>query len=157
MYGYTRLRLFVYLILLFMAVFMSLIALGIWRPRYKVIEWGIMVGLVYYLVISFVNIDAVIVRNNLRQYEWTGELDLYYLTTLSDDAMPDLIEYMNAHGDTMEIDVTMQAYEGRILDIILNKEDKWFFEYNHRYSKSMASATEAKKQLFPFSIAPTDN
>ena len=157
MYGYTRLRLYVYLILLFMAVFMGLIALGIWRPRYKVVEWGIMVGLVYYLVISFVNIDAVIVRNNLRQYEWTGKLDLYYLTTLSDDAMPDLIEYMNTHGDAMEIDVTMQAYEGRILDIILNKEEKWFFEYNHRYSKSMASATEAKQQLFPFSIAPTDN
>ena len=156
MYGYTRLRLYVYLILLFMAIFMSLIALGIWKPNYKVIEWGIMVGLVYYLVISFVNIDAVIVRNNLRQYEVTGKLDLYYLTTLSEDAMPDLIEYMNTHGEKMEIDVTMQAYEGRILDIILNTEEKWFFEYNHRYSKSIASASEAKKQLFPLSVTPTD-
>jgi len=157
MYGYTRLRLYVYLILLFMAIFMSLIALGIWKPSYKVIEWGIMVGLVYYLVISFVNIDAMIVRNNLRQYELTGKLDLYYLTTLSEDGMPDLIEYMNTHPDTMKIDVTMQAYEGRVLDIILNKEEKWFFEYNHRYSKSIASASEAKKQLFPFSVTPRDN
>ncbi|PKM68908.1 MAG: hypothetical protein CVU95_02160 [Firmicutes bacterium HGW-Firmicutes-2] len=156
MYGYTRLRLYVYLILLFMAIFMSLIALGIWRPHYKVIEWGIMVGLVYYLVISFVNIDGMIVRNNLRQFEETGNLDLYYLTTLSEDGMPDLIEYMNMYGESMETDIAMQAYEGRLLDIILNEEDRWFFEYNHRYSKSMALAKEAKKQLFPFSVAPSD-
>ncbi|MDF1618770.1 DUF4153 domain-containing protein, partial [Petrocella sp. FN5] len=120
MYGYTRLRLYVYLIILFMAVFMSFIALGIWKPSYKVIEWGIMIGLAYYLVISFVNIDAMIVRNNLRQYEVTGKLDLYYLTTLSEDGMPDLIEYMNRHADKMEMDVTMQAYERRLLNIILN-------------------------------------
>lgn len=157
-YGYTQARLYVYMILGFMVVFMALITLGIWKTDYKVVEWSIVIGLAYFLIISYVNVDRIIVENNFSRYETTNELDIFYLMTdLSEDAIPAVIEAVEAHPQVLEKSHTVigrDAWEGsysttidaetlqnRFLGmkdkVIKNEEDRQFFEFNLRHHQAL--------------------
>jgi hypothetical protein len=46
----------------------------------------------FLVTLNLVNPDAFIARQNLARYEATGKLDVYYLTWLSDDALPVLVD-----------------------------------------------------------------
>lgn len=135
-YGYTQLRLYVYFILGFMVVFMVLITLNIWQPSYRVIEWSIVIGLTYFLVISYVNVDDIIVKRNIEHYDNQAQIDLQYLTTLSDDAMPRLIDFMNTSDQGSWGNMEMSTYEDRLRIIEEKKEYRSFFEYNIRYNQA---------------------
>ena len=158
-YGYTQLRLYVYLILAFMTVFMGLITLGIWQRHYRVVEWSILVGLAYFLVIGFINVDALIVENNMERYYETGALDIYYLMTeLSEDGIPAVIGYVEKDPEIFEnaihtinrndfldgnYQVTLDAkamevsYESMKRRVVNRDEGREFFEFNLRHSKAM--------------------
>ncbi len=45
-----------------------------------------------YTVINYLNIDAFIARKNIERYHATGNLDVHYLTSLSFEAVPYMIE-----------------------------------------------------------------
>jgi hypothetical protein len=137
-YGYTRSRLYVYLILVFMVVFMTLILIGVWRLKFLSIEYAIIFGLCYYLIISFVNIDAMIVTNNIHHYEVTGELDMFYLTTLSEDGIPELVDFMAQHQEAFSKD-EVNYYTKRIEQVKHMNQQQWFFEYNIRKSNAVRS------------------
>lgn len=161
-YGYTQLRLYVYMILAFMIVFMALITLGIWKRQYRVVEWAIVIGLCYFLVIGFVNVDSIIVTNNMERYYETGQLDLDYLINdLSEDAVTTLIAYLeedpeiignNKHevayrdflDGTYSIEVDAEVMKGYYEDMkkrVLRKdEERQFFEFNLRHSLAAKAA-----------------
>lgn len=137
-YGYTQLRLYVYIILVFMMIFMALITLNIWQTSYPVIEWAIVIGLCYFLVVSYVNVDAIIVERNLERYEQIDELDFRYLTTLSDDAMPSLIDYMTNNPEKFSAyELEMRMYETRVMKMITEDEERSFFEFNIRHYRGV--------------------
>lgn len=146
-YGYTQLRLYVYFILAFMAVFMALIGLNIWKPAYRVIEWAIVIGLCYFMVLSFVNVDAVIVRKNIERYEEKHEqadsLDLRYLTTLSEDAVPELVKFVEGQNINDWSDGTAKSYQRMLENVIENHEERSFFEWNYRHQRAYEAAKGA--------------
>lgn len=85
-YGYTVLRLLVYLFLAFL--FFGMIGLGIYLiTDNKNILHGIStVAVIYYVAISLWNIEGFIATKNIERYEITGKIDVYYLEDLSADA-----------------------------------------------------------------------
>lgn len=90
-YGFTQLRLLVdvfegwlgLLVLATMAAGWSL--RGRWIPRF-----GLISGAVLLLGIAVINPDAWIADHNLDRYESTGKVDWFFLSQLSDDAVPTL-------------------------------------------------------------------
>lgn len=90
-YGLTRLRVSVYGSIVWLAVIFSmLIAAGLlwkasWLPRSVIASTA--VGL---LVFTLINPDGLIATRNVERYEATGRIDLGYLATLSEDAVPAL-------------------------------------------------------------------
>ena len=146
-YGYTQLRLYVYMILAFMVVFMALITLGIWQRAYPVVEWAIVVGLVYFLVISYVNVDRIIVDNNVARYYETNEIDMYYLMNdMSDDSIPYVIAFLEKEPSLMPDRNNSDGWWG-VMDIEdyrqqleWKDEDRQFFEYNYRHHQAMKAA-----------------
>jgi hypothetical protein len=51
--------------------------------------------------LNLINPDVFIARQNLDRYVQTGDLDVVYLTSLSDDAVPQLVRGLNLTiGDT---------------------------------------------------------
>lgn len=142
-YGYTQLRLYVYMILAFMIVFMALITLGIWNKRYRVIEWSIVIGLCYFLVISYVNVDVIIVENNVARYEETDEIDLYYLINeLSEDAVPSVIHFVENEPFLLEDGWQTERYKDMMSEVKGNEEDRQFFEFNYRHNLAVKAVEE---------------
>jgi signal transduction histidine kinase len=88
-YGFTQARLVVdvfegWLGVVVLAVALSgVVRWGAWVPRFALVT-----GVVGLLGIAAVNPDALIARHNIDRYEETGKIDVDFLATLSDDAVP---------------------------------------------------------------------
>lgn len=92
-FGYTELRLQVYVFMAWLAVALLWFLLTLWAQRRAYhVAIGLIVSAIGFLVtLNALNPDALIVRHNLNHYRETGELDAVYLSTLSDDALPELL------------------------------------------------------------------
>ena len=90
-YGFTRLRLFVLAIQLVLAVSLAVQLLRIWRPHIPFVRIAASAAVCVYLILTLINMDAVIVRGNLALYRRTGRIDTVYMSgELSADAVPAL-------------------------------------------------------------------
>lgn len=89
-YGYTRLRLLVYLFLIAEAIVLIPIIVGIFKTHFKFLEYAVISLFIYYLMISFINMDAFIAKQNINRYLETTQLDKYHLESLSVDALPEI-------------------------------------------------------------------
>ena len=91
-YGFTRLRLAVFVIEAWLGVvFLLILAAGLrlngaWVPRA-----GLAAGVLALLVVAAVNPDRFIADHNVERFERTGRIDMTYLCELSADAVPALI------------------------------------------------------------------
>lgn len=102
-YGFTELRLYVYVFMVCLALVLLWFALTLWvRPdRFAI---GVLVAAFGFVVaLNLINPDAFIVRQNLLRYERLGYLDVEYLGTLSADAVPELIHVATAVADDQTI------------------------------------------------------
>jgi hypothetical protein len=101
-YGFTRLRTYTHVAIYWMGagfvVFLILLIanrLRLFAPASAVMAVG------FSLTLSAVNVDAFIVQRNIQRFEETKALDVPYLVSLSDDAIPGLVEF--ARGASQEI------------------------------------------------------
>lgn len=127
-YGFTRLRLYVYMILIYLAVFMLVLTLGVIKSKWQIMRYVILFGLVYFIFVAYINWDSVIVDRNIKHYYQTGQIDMLYLANLSEDAVPELLEFMKKEPNLVSDEVR---------SMILSVDNKdWFFEYNIRNARS---------------------
>lgn len=99
-YGYTELRLYVYVFMGWLALTLAWFLVTLWwRPGLFAI--GLMAAAMGFLAtLDGINPDAFIVQQNLARYQSTGDLDVLYLTSLSDDAVPGLVAALSqTQGD----------------------------------------------------------
>ncbi len=91
-FGFTQLRVAVHVFMVWMGVTLAWYVIALWvRPdRFAIGALVCLFGFV--LSLNLLNPDAFIVRKNLERYQAVGHLDLDYLTELSADAVPHLIE-----------------------------------------------------------------
>ncbi|WP_420643460.1 DUF4153 domain-containing protein [Candidatus Leptofilum sp.] len=90
-FGYTELRLIVYVCMAWLAITLVWFFLTLWvRPdRFAI---GALVAIMGFVAtLNLINPDAFIARQNLARYEQTGDLDASYLASLSNDAVPELV------------------------------------------------------------------
>lgn len=90
-YGYTQLRLYshVFMVWLAVAFVWFLVTLWRWPDRFAI---GAFVAVLGFLVtLNALNPDAFIAEQNLARYQASGKLDAYYLTRLSEDTVPTLV------------------------------------------------------------------
>jgi hypothetical protein len=87
-YGYTRLRLLVYVFMTWLGIGVVWLAAALWtRPRWFSVGAAVcVVG--FTLTLTGLNPDARIAQRNLQRFAETGDLDVAYLAQLSFDATP---------------------------------------------------------------------
>jgi hypothetical protein len=90
-FGYTELRLYVFAFMAWLAILLLWFLLTLWRAPHRFALGLLVVALGYLTSLNLLNPDAFIVRQNLVRYAATGDLDAAYLTTLSADAVPELV------------------------------------------------------------------
>ncbi len=95
-YGFTVLRLYSHLFIGWLAVIFGLLLIHIIRERRpNQFAFQVFLSIIAFLsLINLLNPDAVIARENIQRFERTGKIDMYYLHTLSLDAVPNVSQLL---------------------------------------------------------------
>ena len=113
-YGFTELRIYVHVFMVWLGLLLTWFGLTLWRPGANFGTGLIVVVLGFVLTLDVLNPDALIVRQNAQRYQGLlpsissqyveEKIDVNYLTRLSDDAVPALIELANSTtGEVHEV------------------------------------------------------
>ena len=95
-YGLTQLRLYTLAFMLWLAAVLAWMLATVLRDRHRWFMPGAFAaGLAAVLVLNVVNPDALIARTNLDRYADGKRLDSWYLTTLSTDATPVVLDRLD--------------------------------------------------------------
>jgi hypothetical protein len=98
-YGFTRLRTYTHLAIAWIAVALAVYLVLLLIDRLRVFAPAALIGAVgFALSLAILNVDAFIVRSNATRLAQTGDLDATYLASLSDDAVPGLVEVAQVAG-----------------------------------------------------------
>ncbi len=92
-YGFSRLRTYSHVFLLWLAALLVAVAALEWIQKQRLFAVSMLIAaLGFALSIGFLNVDGFIVRQNVSRAEAGHELDVAYLASLSEDAVPALAE-----------------------------------------------------------------
>jgi hypothetical protein len=99
-YGFTYLRILTHAFMVFLFVLFVITLYRIWNDRVGLVKPYVIAALAAFVIVNYINIDVIIARNNIERYYTTHELDAKYLTVLSDDAVPEMVRFVNGNpGD----------------------------------------------------------
>jgi len=103
-YGYTQLRLYSHVFMVWLAVAFVWFLVTLWRWPDRFAIGAFLAALGFLITLNAINPDAFIARQNLARYEASGKLDAYYLARLSEDAVPVLVLAVDrVTGDEREV------------------------------------------------------
>jgi hypothetical protein len=94
-YGYTYLRIFTHSFMLYIFGLLLITLTRIWYSRLSLLKFYLIISLVAYTLINFANVDSIIAKNNIDRYHKTGKLDVNYLTSLSYEAAPQIVQLLS--------------------------------------------------------------
>lgn len=105
-FGYTHLRLYVFVFIFWLGALLLWLLVCLWRQPDR-LAIGMLVTAVGFLVtMNLLNPDAFIAQRNWVHYQRTGQIDAAHLTTLSVDALPELLRLKTAvSGDNQQLPV----------------------------------------------------
>ena len=104
-YGYTELRLIVLVFELWLGLLLIWFLVTLWRAPQRFAIGFMIAALGFAAMLNLINPDALIVRHNLERYHESGDLDVFYLTGLSNDAVPYLVTaWSETEGDDKQIE-----------------------------------------------------
>lgn len=91
-YGFTRLRVYTHVAMLWIGVLFGFFVLGLFRVRRHIFALGILICAIGYLAtLNLLNVDLYIAQQNIARVEQGYELDFYYLNGLTADATPAIL------------------------------------------------------------------
>ncbi len=100
-FGYTELRLMTYIFMAWLGVLMVWFVWTLWKRPFHFPIGCIIVAISFVVTLNLINPDAFIARQNIARYQQTGDLDVLYLTQLSNDAVPQLVQALDlVQGDS---------------------------------------------------------
>lgn len=96
-YGLTTLRLYSHAFIILLAVIFGFLFYKICKGREEdYFAFRTFLTLLFFLIaMNFLDPDAFIARCNIKRFASTGKIDIGYLSRLSDDAIPDIIESLD--------------------------------------------------------------
>jgi hypothetical protein len=111
-YGFTVLRLYSHAFIILLATIFCLLLYKIHKDRQEnTFTLRAFSAIILFLVVmNFLNPDAFIARRNIERFEVTGKLDLLYLSQLSDDAVPVIIDLLNIPNEEIRKSVAHELY-----------------------------------------------
>ena len=90
-FGFTETRLYVHVFMIWLAILLVWFAVALWLQPKRLAIGALAVGIGFLVTMNLINPDAFVVRQNMDRFHLLGYLDVDYLTTLSNDAVPELL------------------------------------------------------------------
>jgi len=92
MYGYTILRLGVYIILITEVLLLIPTIIYIFNPKFKILKSYLYIVIFVYTFINLFSIERIITENNIKRYYKKNDIDVEYLQNYNYDNVPQLYE-----------------------------------------------------------------
>jgi hypothetical protein len=147
-YGYTYLRFFTHSFMLYIFFLLLVVLIKIWYQSLSIIKLYVIISLTAYTLINYVNVDTLIANKNLDRYNKTGKLDVSYLSSLSFDAVPQMVnlyETLKIKDSKIAAELENQLYmkkkdlknwsNWRSYNYSANKASKLLNKYDFKYNK----------------------
>jgi len=141
-YGFTRLRVLVYIFLFYEALGLAATLTYIIRHNFNIFAVYAVLGLTFYLTLNLVRIDEIIAKRNVDMYfrGQAEEIDIDYLLTLSRDALPQIARLTDSK---VQIVTRVKAlnYLEDTREIYKKRKDNWQ-SYNLSIERNKAILNE---------------
>jgi len=121
-YGFTRLRIMTQVFIVWLALLFLVLLRDILSQKGRYFWWaGLAVGFAFVLSLNALNMDAFIAARNIDQFANADDLDIVYLLTLSDDAVPTVAKLLD--DPTWREDEMLLGGLGRRLFLLDNYQE----------------------------------
>ena len=133
-YGYSRLRILVYIVLILEIVLTILLIYTLFKKNFKLFKWTIIVSLVFYTGSCLLPIDAIIAKNNvdmlLNGQIQIEEFDYDYFYQISNDANRQLLRITKSDNSDDEWTELKRKINEKIRCANIYIDDRTLLEYN---------------------------
>ena len=134
-YGYTLLRLLVYVTLITLTILLIPTIFYIFGINVNILKHYMIIIISIYTVLCLLPVDYFIAYKNINRYYYTGKIDLQYLENYNYDNIPLLVDLYNKTDD-YQIKRELKYYFKEIKEY---NEISDFREYNISKSKALKS------------------
>ena len=138
-YGYTLLRIGVYLALVTEAILLIPTIFYILKKDFKVFKYYLMIPIIIYTILNLVSIDKIITNRNIALYRQKNKIDIEYLQNENADNIEELLKFY----ETLE-EKEMKESLRRYLKLYQTDSDN-IFEYNISKEKAKTLLKEELK------------
>lgn len=132
-YGFTRLRVISHVFMVWLALLLIVLAADLFRA-FPNLLWigGMGVAFGFFATLNLLNVDAFIAARNVDRFERTGKIDVYYLTTLTDDAVPATARLLDAEGlSAEEYQQVRRHLQDRLVELDHRRDDRRWLGYHY--------------------------
>ena len=149
-YGYTVLRLGVYIILATEVLLFIPTIIYILKDKYPILKSYIVIIISVYTFINLFSIEDIITKNNINRYYETGKLDIDYLMNYNNDNIPQLVDLYNnvctnkELKDSKRIKIDIEYYLSQEFMNNYSKTNS-IFEYNISKQKAIEAIESITK------------
>jgi hypothetical protein len=113
MYGFTTQRLLVYILLVYELIMLVILEIKILKRNTKYFKCALYISVVFWAVVSFLNVEAISVEQNIKRFEETGEIDIVYAIDQNDVSSQLRYLYINHNDELSSNDLTLiESYFG---------------------------------------------
>lgn len=95
-YGYTYLRVFTHEFMLMLFFILGVTLYKVWSNKLNLAKLYIVISLISYVLINYINVDVFIAQKNMERYYKTGNIDVTYLSEMSHDTTVYMKELTNS-------------------------------------------------------------
>jgi hypothetical protein len=133
-YGYTVLRLLVYVILITELIIMIPTIIYVIKDKFNITKYYLIILTIIYTIIGVLPLNYIIASRNIDKYYKDNKIDIDYLSNYNYDNLPLLIKlYNNTEDDYIKIVLSkyfVEYYE-RNSETLENDKKLYFSEYNN--------------------------
>ncbi|HZW82764.1 MAG TPA: DUF4173 domain-containing protein [Candidatus Deferrimicrobium sp.] len=122
-YGFTYLRVLTHAFMVYLFVLFIVTLSKIWHQALPLLKSYIVISIVAYTLVNYINIDSLIAKNNIERYNKGNPIDIMYLTQLSYEAVPQLVDFM--HSTSNQALAKQLENELKYKKQVLEKETPW--------------------------------
>ncbi len=143
-YGYTVLRLYVYVALITECIIMIPTVMYIFNSKVNIVKYYMIIFVGVYTIINFMNFDYLIAERNINRYYKNNKIDINYLENFHSDNVSLLIDLFNNTKDE-DIKKSLNNYF-----VIIKKDfkDNSIFEYNISRNKAVKKLNSLKLKKY---------
>jgi hypothetical protein len=151
-YGYTRIRVMSGTFMIWLAILLSALLIAILRHRREVFWIGcIVTGLGFILTLNLMNMDGFIANHNIARFEDAGKLDVGYLLSLSDDAIPTVVTLIdNCDLEVSEREQLLRGLGARLAELDHDRKTRGVFGYHIGEARAWQALDTYREILQPY-------